>query len=131
MAYSDELTVENVVKALGVSDYSNLDKLFSQLSFKNIKEIINIIEEIYRQGKDLKQFMKQFTQYILDVAKYQIYNSYDYIQIPNTIDLKKYETINYEDILKLLDTVMKLNVDIKYETNPKITIESTLLLFCR
>lgn len=131
IAFDNNLTVANVVKALGVSDYNNLDKLFSQVLFRNIKETINVIEEVYRNGKDLKQFMKQFIQYILDVAKYQIYRSYDYVQIPNTIDLTKHESVDYEDILRLLDTVVKLNNEIKYDTNPKVIIESRLILFMK
>ena len=35
----------------------------------HIKEAINNIENIYGQGKDLKLFIKQFIQFILDVCK--------------------------------------------------------------
>lgn len=129
ISYTTELTVNNVVKALGISDYDNLDKLLLALINKNAKDVINIIEDIYRSGKDLKQFIKQLINFTLDVSKYIIYNNFDYIQIPNTIDLTKYLHLNYDTIMDLLDEVIKLSVNIKYETSPKVFIESKLLLF--
>ena len=131
MSYSDDLTVENVVKALGVSDYENLNDLLINILDNNSKQCINIIEDIYRSGKDLKQFIKQEIQFILDVCKYLIYNSYEYIQIPNTISLDIYKNYDYSRLLIILDNIINLNTTIKYETNAKTTIEATILLINR
>ena len=81
------------------------------------------------QGKDLKYFIKQFIQFILDVCKYQIYNSYDYIQIPNTVKLEN--NLDDNKLLNILDNIIELSNQIKYEQNPKIQIESKILLLCR
>lgn len=131
MSYSDEITVENVVKALGISDYEALHGLLHNILENHTKEAINNIENIYNQGKDLKLFIKQFIQFILDVCKYQIYNNYDYIQIPNTINLQEYKNVDYNKLLYILDEVIDLSNQIKYEQNPKILIESKILLLCR
>ena len=95
------------------------------------KEAINNIENIYSQGKDLKLYIKQFIQFILDICKYDLYKDYKYIQIPNTIKLEEFKNIYYEDKLNLLDEVIELSNQIKYEQNPKILIESKILLLCR
>lgn len=131
ISYSNNLTVENVVKALGISDYEALHGLLHNILEKHTKEAINNIENIYRQGKDLKLFIKQFISFILDVCKYQLYNSYEYIQIPNTINLQEYTNVEYNKILNILDTIIKLSNEIKYEQNPKILIESEILLLCK
>ena len=131
LSFNTNLTVENVVNILGVSDYNSLNKLLDLILNKNSKEIITLIEEIYRSGKDLKQFIKQFINFLLDVNKYVIYNSYEYIQIPNTIDLKPYVNVEINYLLDILDGIIKLNTAIKYEANPKILIESNLLLIVR
>lgn len=131
LSFNTNLTVENVVNILGVSDYNSLNKLLDLILNKNSKEIITLIEKIYRSGKDLKQFIKQFINFLLDVNKYVIYNSYEYIQIPNTIDLKPYVNIEINYLLDILDGIIKLNTAIKYEANPKILIESNLLLIVR
>lgn len=131
ISFSNDLSINNVINILGVSDYNNLNGLLHNIVEHHVKETINNIENIYRSGKDLKQFLKQLIAFLLDVCKYQIYNSYDYIQIPNTINLDEYKNIEYNFLIDILDKLLKLNNDIKYETNPKILIESNLLLIIR
>lgn len=131
ISYNNNLTIENILKALGISDYESLDDLLTYIVTYNDKSCIDIIEKVYKSGKDLKQYIKQFINYVLDVCKYEIYKDYNYIQIPNTIDLEAYSDVDYNKLLDLLDYVIELNNMIKYEQNPKILIESKLLLFCK
>jgi len=131
ISYNNYLSVENVVKALGISDYESLNKLLEYILCENSKGSIYIIEEIYKQGKDLKLFMKQFIQFILDICKYSIYNNYEYIQIPNTIDLKYFLDFDYDKLLNILNETIKLSNQIKYEQNPKVLIESKILMLCK
>lgn len=135
ISYSNQLIIENVVKALGISDYESLYQLLFFICCGHRQKCIEIIENIYRQGKDLKLFIKQFIQFILDTCKYLLYENYDYIQIPNTIDLSWFKgnniNANYELLLSILDKIIKLNNDIKYEQNPKVLIESEILLLCK
>lgn len=131
LSFSRNLTVENVINALGVSDYENLLGLLKALLTQNSKLKLEIIETVYRDGKDLKQFIKQLLNCALDVNKYIIYNSYDYVQIPNTFNLAEYKQYDCSILLDLVDMLIKLNAQIKYETNPKVLIESYLLLFNR
>lgn len=129
LSFSRNLTLENVINALGVSDYDNLLDMTVALLKNHNEAKLDIIENIYRQGKDLKQFTKQLLNCAIDINKYLIYNSYDYIQIPNTFDLTVYKQYDTAILLDLVDMLIKLNTQIKYETNPKVLIESYLLLF--
>ena len=128
LSFTNNLTVEKVVKALGISNYSSLNGLLHNLINNKTKEIINNIENTYRSGKDLKLYIKQFINFILDVCKYQIYSSYDYIQIPNTINLDEYNNVPYTELLNILEVIIQLSNGIKYDTNPKVLIESNLIL---
>ena len=129
ISFTRTLDVKNVVKALGISDYNSLDELLEDILRYNSKCAIEEIENIYLQGKDLKLFIKQFIAFILDIAKYQIYNDYDYIQIPNTIEIKK--DLDYNRLLNILDEIIELSNNIKYERNPKVLIESKILMLCK
>ena len=128
LSLTHQVTVDNVVKALGISDYENLYQLLINILDGETKKSIDIIENIYNSGKDLKLFIKQFIQFVLDVEKYLIYASYDYIQIPNTIDLSIFNIGDDQKLLKLLDIVIELSNQIKYDQNPKVLIESRILL---
>lgn len=131
LSFTRTLDVASVVKALGISDYGALHGLLHNILENHTKEAINNIENIYNQGKDLKLFIKQFIQFILDTCKYQIYSSYDYIQIPNTINLDEYKNIEYDKLLNILDEIIELSNQIKYEQNPKVLIESKILMLCK
>lgn len=131
ISFDNNLTVQNVVNALGISNYEKLNNLLLAILHKDGKESINIIEEIHMSGKDLKQFVKQEIQFILDICKYIIYDSYDYIQIPSTLKLNEYIQFEYTDILNVLNIFIKLSNEVKYDTQPKMLIESEILLLIK
>lgn len=127
LAYSNNLTLENVVKALGVLNYDELFKLLDYILYKNSGDIVEFVESVHRSGRDLKQFIKQFTNFVLDVCKYALSGSFDYISIPKIYNLDKYKGIILSPILEML---VRLNADIKWDENPKAIIEATFMLEC-
>lgn len=135
LSFSSTLSLENVVKALGVADYETMvDLSVNILINKQQVEILNIIEEVHRSGKDLKQFIKTYTNFVLDLNKYVCTQSFDYLETPQTFekDVKRLTDTNALKVrvLKLLQVLIKLNVDIKWETSPKAVIEATLIILC-
>lgn len=130
LSYNKELSMKNVVAALGVADYSEMFKLLWALVNSDAVDIINGIESIHKDGKDLKQFIKGFLNFTVDVCKYNICGgSFDCIQIPNTY---KEQLDSFKDVTLMfyLEKLMKLNGDIKWDNAPKSMIEATLLSCC-
>ena len=129
LAYSTNLTVENVIQALGTVDYEVFFKLSDAINDKKSDNLIEVIETVYADGKDLKQFIKDFMSFLLDINKYDILHNFDYLQLPITYEdtLKSYGQEWFSTCKNLLPVIVKLNSDIKYETQPKIQIESRLL----
>lgn len=131
LSYSEDLTLENVVKALGAVDYDTMFFLTDSIITNELDSVIKTIENIHRAGKDLKQFVKTYTVFMLDLCKYGSLKSFEYLEIPSTYK-KKMDTYNdhsYNDHFpSLLNTLVKLNADIKWETSPKALIEATLIL---
>lgn len=135
LAYSADLTLENVVTALGTTDYDTMFALATNI-IEQTDKAIECVENIYNSGKDIKQFVKQFTQFLIDVQKYAIMQdkAWQYMNIPK---LKEYEGIlkaleeddRFPVLLDLLDDFVKLNADIKYSSVPKYDVEATILLF--
>ena len=133
LAYSTELTLENVLKALGRSNYDTMFNLLESILGSDYSNMLGIIDEQYRLGIELKQFIKSFTEFVLDICKVAITNSFDITKLPNTDDnttiindiLNKY---GKQSVAQLVNTLVSLNSQIKWETNPKPVIESVLLL---
>ena len=133
ISYSPEISVENVVQALGTIDYTIMFDLTDNIIDAKADEVIKIIEEAHRSGVDLKQFMKLYMNFLLDAYKYFLIGDFEYLQIPSTYEeaLNGYTDEEYQDIKELLDEVIGLNADIKWEPNPKPLIEATLILLCQ
>lgn len=130
ISYNSELTVKTVVEALGTADYDTMIELTESIIGKDVNGIIGKIEQAYRSGVDLKQFMKQYSWFLLDVYKYYLANSFHYMQVPLTYETEIKElTKQPQLIIELLEEVMELNNLIKWEPTPKPLIESTLIIF--
>lgn len=131
ISLSTEITVENVVKALGTVDYNTHFELLYQLVSAGSHKAIEIVETVYNSGKDIKQFLKQFQFFVLDVCKFQLFESFKYVAIPELPEYKeRMEDEDYGDLLKVLDWVRQLNTDVKWESNAKAMIETSILMFC-
>lgn len=130
ISYSNTLTVENVVKALGIANYDIMFSLFDSIYGNNTQLMLEQIDEVHSSGVELKHFMRSFTDFILDVCKYGLVNDFQIVKIPNiykeTID--KYGENQYGCAKRLLATLVRLNSEIKYDVSPKAMIEATLLL---
>ena len=136
LAYRPELTISNVLTVLGTASYPTMFRLARTLLCGDSAEMIDIVEEIHYSGKDLKQFIKTFMQFALDLNKYECTGKMGATDLPSTCELdiqdlrgvvgKSYS----EGILDLLNALVKLNAEIKWETAPKSVIEASFVLFC-
>ena len=132
LAFTDELTLETVVKVLGVVDYDEMFRFTDTIIENKLNESIQLIESVYTSGKDLKQFVKQYIQFLLDIQKYAIGCDWKYISLPR---LSQYEewlkgcgTYEFDRCFELLDCMLKINNKIKYSSVPKCVIETEVLL---
>lgn len=133
IAYSPKLTLENAVKALGTVDYDIMFKLTDALQFKETKkDMIDIIEALHSEGKELKQFMRHYTHFLLDIQKYDCGCDWKYINIPRLEAYEKWladcssdDFFNYK---RILDCCLRINAEIKYSNNPKLDIEAAFIL---
>jgi DNA polymerase-3 subunit gamma/tau len=129
---SNQITAENAVRALGTVDYATQFELLMRLTTAARPQAVTIISEVYQSGKDLKQFIKQFQYFVVDVCKYKMLNSFEYISIPELPEYaQKMEDEDFESVISVLDWVRKLNSDIKWEPNPKAIIDTAILLYGR
>ena len=129
LSLSHHLTLENVLKTIGGEDYSTFITFLSALEEKEKDISIKVIEDVYNAGKDVKQFMKDFARFILEVEKYTIYGNFDYVNLPNTLE-SNLEQLNSVDLFNVMDFVVSLNNQIKWDSDPKTLIELSILIYC-
>lgn len=134
LSLSNELTLENVLKTIGSESYETFFEFLGLLINKD-EGSISIIEDVFNAGKDVKQFMKEYAKFILDVEKYIIYDSFDYISIPRTMDNEcNLKGLCLEDeskeVFNVMELVVNINNKIKWDSDPKTLIELEILLYC-
>lgn len=128
LSFEPHLTIDKVVEALGTVNYQVMFDLTNSLLGNEYEATIETIENVHRDGVDLKQFIKQYMYFLVDVLKYQLAENYDYLQLPSTYVID-YTDEEYGQIRSLLKTVVDLHATIKWEQNPKSLIEATFFLF--
>ena len=132
LSYSTELTVENVVKALGVANYDVMFSLLDSMIESKTQLCLEQVDSIYKSGIEMKQFIKTFTEFVLDVCKYGLTKDFGLIKIPNTYSstLDSYGKYEYSQSKSLLSVLIELNAKIKWETNPRYLVDATFFTFC-
>ena len=129
LSLSHDLTLENVLKTIGSEDYSTFITFLSALEKKEKEVSIKVVEDVYNAGKDVKQFMKDFAKFILEVEKYALYKNFNYISLPNTLENELEQLID-DTLFNVMDFVVSLNNQIKWDNDTKTLIELSILIYC-
>lgn len=59
-----KLTYDNVLKVLGVVDTQVFSRLMRALTGKDVKTVLSLVEDVVNTGRDLAQFVTDFTWYL-------------------------------------------------------------------
>lgn len=133
LGYTTNITLQAVLDCLGITNYEHLLKIVQGIINKQADEPIQIIDSIYRDGKDLKLFVKDLNKFVLDLCKLNITRNKELTMIPTDIMRQcihiATNTSKY-DLVDILDGVNNLLDKIKYEQNAKNLIESELIILC-
>lgn len=133
IGYTNNITLQAVLDCLGITNYEHLVAIVQGIISKQPNEPIQIIDKIYRDGKDLKLFVKDLNKFVLDLCKLSITRNKELTMIPTDIMRKcihiATNTPKYQ-LVDILDAINNLLDKIKYEQNPKNLIESELIILC-
>ena len=131
LSFSNELTMENVIKALGVTDYNTMFDL-NNAFFENDKtKLIKIVSDVYSSGMDLKLFIKTYFEFLLDLNVYCLTKDLSITKIPEiwVDEMKSYGNHEWSVSNNLLTYITDLQSSIKWEQNPKAVIIAKFILF--
>lgn len=133
LGFSSDVSLSNTVTALGATDYGVFFKLLNAIIDCEAVEALTIIEEAHSDGKDLKLFIRNFTNCILDTIKFQLTEDINLTHLPSVYedDLILLSKIDSNDLISILDEMNRLANTIKWESSPKPLIEAELILLCQ
>ena len=126
---NNKITIESVVSALGTVDYDVYFDLLESMLSKELDNSLKVLEYIHSQGKDLKQFIKQFQYFVVDVSKYNLFKNFSYTQIPETDKNKERMQFLKGNTVSILNFIISVNEVIKWENNPLYAIQSMFISY--
>ena len=133
--YSTNLAIENVLTSLGNYSYDIFFDLINNMIDGNEAAVLQIINDFYNQGNDLKLFVDQFLNFCMDINKYALFKNCDMTHIPTSMENKLQSSINFADAAKyysyVLDKLLNLKNMLKNDSNPRSTIEIIFLQITR
>ena len=133
LGYTTEITMEAVLDCLGITNYDYLFKIVSSIIKQDATTPMQLIDDLYKQGKDLKLFVKDLSKFILDLCKLELTQDINTTMIPPELKTKCTRLLckcDLDLLVDIMDAINKLMDKIKYEQNPKSLIESELIILC-
>lgn len=143
--YSSDLNINNVLECLGNFSYDLFFDLTNAFVDRDQAQVLMILEEFYNSGKDLKLFIDQYLDFVLDLNKYCLFKNMISLKIPASLEVVrfangnpsprcvKYVTgieNNVQYFNMLVKSVLNIKNSIKYDTNIKATIEALSIQIC-
>lgn len=131
----ETLTYDKALEVLGAVDTDVYSKLLRAVVSENIKEAIAILEEIVMRGRDLSQFVSDFTWYmrnLLLVKSADDMESLVEMSSENLLRLKEEsQMIEIDSLMRYIRIFSELSGDIKYSTQKRILIEVAIIKLCK
>lgn len=130
-----ELTYDKVLDVLGAVDTEVFGRLFRGILEANVPECVGILEEIVMQGRELNQFITDFTWYLRNLM---LAKATDNIEDVLEVSTENLERLKEEAKMAPMETIMRyirifseLLGQIRYAAQKRILIEIALIKLCR
>ena len=111
--FSPNLIVNNVYMALNLISEDNLSNVVDYIFNKKEEELLKELDVLYNNSYDFKVFIKDLIKFSLEKYKENIINE------------------NRVKYLGLINCLLNINNEIKYDNDPKTIVECELLLFIK
>lgn len=133
--YGQELTYDKVLDVLGAVDISVFSTLFHHVHEKNVMGCITLLEEIVIQGRELSQFVIDFTWYLRNLLLVQASDNMEDILDVSTENLQRLKEevklTNQVSLMRYIRIFSELSGQIKYAAQKRIFIEMALIKLCK
>ncbi len=130
-----ELTYDKVLDVLGAVDTGVFSSLLRQVLERNVLGCITLLEEIVMQGRELTQFVTDFTWYLRNLLLVQSSDNLEDVIDMSTDNLSRLKEeagmVEMDQIIRYIHIFSDLSGQIRYASQKRILVEIALIKLCK
>lgn len=127
--------IENTLSILGEVPVSVYTKLINYLIDGDENGVLSSLDEIEEGGTEIKDFISALLKFVVDVAKYILFNSLKSTSIPETFENEIKSITNFDNAIGyynyVMDKLLKLKMDITSDEDASTTVRVVCLQIAR
>lgn len=127
---STNFNITDTLNILSVTDYRIYFSLVNDMLDGNAAGILTSLDNLYDKGTDLKIFADQFLKFVIDVAKYILFNTTKVTSIPESFENDIKNIINFENPINYYNYVMDKLLELKNMLKVDVDVKSTVEVVC-
>ena len=132
---NETLTYDHVLEVLGAVDTEVFSRLLRQLLAMDVHQVIETVDELVMQGRELSQLAADFTWYLRNLLLVKSSdNMEDVLDVSSeNLALLKEEAqmIDNDTLIRYIRIFSDLTNQLKYATQKRVLLEVTLIKLCR
>ena len=132
---NETLTYDHVLEVLGAVDTEVFSRLLRQLLAMDVHQVIETVDELVMQGRELSQLAADFTWYLRNLLLVKSSdNMEDVLDVSSeNLALLKEEAqmIDSDTLISYIRIFSDLTNQLKYATQKRVLLEVTLIKLCR
>lgn len=133
--FGEELTYDKALEVLGAVDTSVFGRLFELVLAENVTGCIELLEEIVIQGRELSQFVTDFTWYLRNLLLARSSEKIEDVIDVSTENMERLaaeaQMTDVSALMRYIRIFSELSGQIKYASQKRILIEVALIKLCR
>nr|WP_318686793.1 DNA polymerase III subunit gamma/tau [uncultured Acetatifactor sp.] len=130
-----ELTYDNVLDVLGAVDTEVFSRLLEHVLDRSVLGCINLLEDIVMQGRELTQFVTDFTWYLRNLLLARSSDNLEDVIDMSTDNLNRLkeeaQAVDTEQIIRYIRIFSELSGQIRYAAQKRILVEIALIKLCK
>ena len=129
-----KLTYDNVLEVLGAVDTDVFSRLLRNIIRRNVPAVLDTVEELVMQGRELLQLSVDFTWYLRNLLLVKTSDMPEDVLDVSTENLaqlkEEAEMIEADVLLRYIRIFSELTEQLRYATQKRVLLEVTLIKLC-
>ena len=128
------VTEAQVQEMLGLVGHSWIYRMTEALAAGKAQDVLNLVAELLRDGKDLRQIVAELELHLRSLMIYQAAGTVEGLDLyaePEDVLKKQAAFWNGETIMQMLARLHETTQELRWSPQPRITVEIALLALCK